>query len=142
MEVAVGLQAQPRFRSMFGRRHARDHSDRGALAEQPVWSLRGIDVIALLQRLIDDVDTLVKTIAAVLQVFGLVAQRDKRIGRLDDVAPPELEWIHPDAAGELIDRGFDREDSLGKAVSAKSPRRKRVGIHRVRVDLLVRTAID
>ncbi len=59
----------------------------------------------------------------------------------DEVAAAQVDRVDAQRAGQLVDRGLDREHGLGEPVAAERPGRHRVGVDRAGVDPLVRAAV-
>src|SRR5262249_13105891 len=98
--------------------------------------------VAAGQRLAHQGEALVQAVAAVLHVVRPGAQGRHRVARADDVPQPELERVHIQPEGQVVDDRLDGEYRLRQPVAVEGPRRDRVRIRRVRIDLLVRAAID
>ena len=60
----------------------------------------------------------------------------------DEVAAAQLDRVDAERAGQLVNRGLDREHGLGEPVAAERPGRDRVGVDGAGVDPLVRAAVD
>ena len=81
---------------------------------------------------------LVQPVAAVVDVLFRFGMGGEHVVAFEDhVAAAELQRVHPDPGGELVDAGLDGEDHLAQAVAAERPGGNRVGVDRVGVHLLV-----
>lgn len=65
----------------------------------------------------------------------------ERVPGDDDVAASKLERVDTQPLGQLIHRRLDGEDHLPETVAAEGARWNVVGVHRLSVDALVRTAV-
>src|SRR5215469_9327109 len=97
---------------MLSGRHARNHSDGDAAANEPVFALRGPHPVALIQSLLHQIQALIQAIAPVFQILGFILKRNERIRRTYDIAPAELDWIYLQSAGNLVYRRLNSEDGL------------------------------
>ena len=75
-------------------------------------------------------------------VLRLAAAVDQVVALDDEVAAAQLDRVDAERAGQLVDRGLDREHGLREPVAAERPGRDRVGVDRAGVDPLVRAAVD
>src|SRR5690242_19172771 len=102
MIMAVGLQTKAGLRPMLSGRHARDHRDRYATANQPVFIIERLNPVAVLQGLLDQLQALIEAVAPIVQILRLLLKRNEAIGRAYDIAPAELNWVYLQSAGNLV----------------------------------------
>ena len=89
--MAVGFEREPAS-SMLHRQGRVDHREGDALAFEPLVAVgRGRCRASWRRR---RVEALVQTVASVVDVVGLGAERGHRVARADDVAAAELEQVH------------------------------------------------
>jgi hypothetical protein len=138
--VAVRPDAQPRLGAVLGRRRGVVHRHGHPAAHEPVVTLGRR--VAGGQGLLDQVETLVEPVAAVLNVLRIFAYGNHRVAGANGVAAAELEWIQVQRAGKLVHRRFDGEDRLAEPVAAHGAGRREVGVNRVCVELLVGAPVD
>ena len=98
-------------------------------------TLRRLDAVAAFQCGLDQIQALVQSIAAKFGVGDPRAVGDHLIARLNHVDPPKFEWIHLEAARELVHRGFDRKYRLRHSVTADRAAGNHVGVNCKAVDL-------
>ena len=79
--AAVVAQADAGVGEVAERRHGVDHAERDALADQPVVGRRRLDPAAAIERVLDQSETLVEAVAAVLARRGLPPRRSRPSGR-------------------------------------------------------------
>ena len=141
-EAAILAQRNPGIGKMAVRRHRVDHGQRNALAGQPVvgkFDLRCFD----LHRALDQIEALIEPVRAIKHVgMRWTGRRQHRIARFHHVAATDFVSADAKALGQLVDRGFHREQRLRQAIPPEGAGRHGVGIGDDGIDLLVCAIID
>ena len=93
------------------------------------------------QRLLDDVETLINSVAAHHHVGRIFPDRFDPVGVADLVLAPDLEGAHAEHPCKIVEGAFDGEGRLRGAISAKPAGRNHVGVDGIPVGLLVDAAV-
>jgi hypothetical protein len=141
---AVGAEGHPRLGGVVGGWGGLVQRAGGAGAHGPVGPEGLVRVVGVEagERLVDPVDALQQTVLVEHHVVGAVVEGDERVAGAHDVAASKLERVEAEQQGELVHRRLHGERRLGHAVAADGSAGHRVGVHRVRVDLLVGAPVD
>src|SRR3954470_13279694 len=96
------------------------HGDRDAGPFQPVIVFGLAQPPAALERLLDEIETLIDAVAAELDVGWVLPDRLDSVGLPYLVDAPDLERVHRQQLGEIVDGAFDGEGGLRGAVAAEA----------------------
>ena len=139
---AVVTERRPGLGDVLGRGRGLVHRTRGAGADEPVGAECADPLPSAPQRRVDEVDALAEAVLGERDVVGVVVDGQQGIAGADDVATPEFERIHVQLDRQLVHRRFHGERRLRHAVPAERAAGHGVGVDGVRVELLVRAAVD
>ena len=128
--------------AVLGRRAAIQHRQRDARALRPFIARPALGCRRQPpMRLLDEIQTLVEPVAAEIDVGRVLPDRLDPVVGPDHVLAADRERAHPDQPRKVVDRAFDRESRLRRAVAAEAAGRDHVGVDRVADRLLVGAAI-
>src|ERR1700682_6048708 len=126
---------------MLRRRHGAMHRNRHTLAFEPVDTFRTLDPVASWPRVLDQVEALVKAVAAEFRICGGSAFGNHLISRLHDIEPAKFERIDLQIASEFVHETLDEEIGLPHSVAPDRARRHHVGVNGIAINFLVWAAI-